>query len=433
MNKNSRYIPKPVFDTLGEITQQYKTIQSDETPRKIIKDWLEQCFTNSNVNIPSCAINDYKFALGFLYSYRGSHDTFSSYRRDIERFLQWSWFIKEQSVLKHKRDDIESFIEFCIKPYKSWIGHKTVARFKNIEGVRLANPEWRPFDVYISKTDHKKAIKTDKNNYKFSQQALKVMFGILSSFYNYLLQEDATNMNPVALIRQKSKFIRNEQELNTIRRLSDEQWQTVMNLARQKATEDKENERGIFILSCLYGMYLRISELVASERWVPTMGDFFKDQDENWWFKTVSKGNKARKIAVSDAMLKALKQYRVNYLELSPYPLPGEKTPLISHIKNRNSSLKSDRPIRRLVQRYFDLAADYLEAHNKTHEAASLRTATVHWLRHTGISDDVKIRPREHVRDDAGHSSGAITDRYIDVELMERAKSAKRKVIAEDK
>ncbi len=26
---------------------------------------------------------------------------------------------------------------------------------------------------------------------------------------------------------------------------------------------------------------------------------------------------------------------------------------------------------------------------------------TVHWLRHTGISDDVKIRPREHVREDA--------------------------------
>ena len=432
MNKNSRYIPKPVFDTLGEITLQYKTIQSDEAPRKIIKDWLEQCFTNSNVNIPSGAINDYKFALGFLYSYRGSHDTFSSYRRDIERFLQWSWFIKEQSVLKHKRDDIESFIEFCIKPYKSWIGHKTVARFKTIDGMRLANPEWRPFDVYISKTGHKEDIKTDKNNYKFSQQALKVMFGILSSFYNYLLQEDATNMNPVALIRQKSKFIRNEQELNTIRRLSDEQWQTVMNLARQKAAEDKGHERGIFILSCLYGMYLRISELVASERWVPTMGDFFKDQDENWWFKTVSKGNKARKIAVSDAMLKALKQYRVNYLELSPYPLPGEKTPLISHIKNQNSSLKSDRPIRRLVQEYFDLAADYLEVHNKTQEAASLRTATVHWLRHTGISDDVKIRPREHVRDDAGHSSGAITDRYIDVELIERAKSAKRKVIAED-
>ena len=48
-------------------------------------------------------------------------------------------------------------------------------------------------------------------------------------------------------------------------------------------------------------------------------------------------------------------------------------------------------------------------------------------LRHTGISDDVKIRPKEHVRDDAGHSSSAITDKYIDIERRERHKSAKGK------
>lgn len=51
----------------------------------------------------------------------------------------------------------------------------------------------------------------------------------------------------------------------------------------------------------------------------------------------------------------------------------------------------------------------------------------VHWLRHTGISEDVKHRPREHVRDDSENSSGAITDKYIDVELRERAKSAQYK------
>ncbi len=56
--------------------------------------------------------------------------------------------------------------------------------------------------------------------------------------------------------------------------------------------------------------------------------------------------------------------------------------------------------------------------------------ATVHWLRHTGISDDVKHRAKEHVRDDAGHSSSAITDKYIDIELKERHASAKSKSIS---
>ena len=60
-----------------------------------------------------------------------------------------------------------------------------------------------------------------------------------------------------------------------------------------------------------------------------------------------------------------------------------------------------------------------------------LRSATVHWLRHTGISDDVKQRPREHVRDDAGHSSSAISDGYVNVELKERANTARNKTWGE--
>jgi site-specific recombinase XerD len=214
-----------------------------------------------------------------------------------------------------------------------------------------------------------------------------------------------------------------------VRRLSDKQWQMMISLAKEKAKHDLQHERGVFILSCLYGMYLRISELVASDRWTPTMGNFFKDAESHWWFKTVGKGNKARQIAVSDAMLKALRHYRETYLKLPSYPLLEENTPLIAHQTNMNRPLASERPIRRLVQRYFDEAADKLVLSGNQQEADSLRMATVHWLRHTGISEDVKQRPREHVRDDAGHSSGAITDRYIDVELTARAQSAKNKVI----
>ena len=162
------------------------------------------------------------------------------------------------------------------------------------------------------------------------------MFGITSSFYNFLLQDEITSTNPVLLLRQKSKFIRNEPPSPVIRRLSEMQWQMVINLAKEYAEKDTQEERTVFILSCLYSMYLRISELVTCERWAPTMGDFFKDADNNWWFKTVGKGNKARQIAVSNAMLSALKHYRTNYLNISPYPLPGEKTPLIGVVWNNH-------------------------------------------------------------------------------------------------
>ena len=426
---NKYYIPKPVFDTIDEVIDQHKAINNAENPHKLIRAWLNQCFADAKVDMPSYAQKDYKLTLNFLYNYRGSADTFVAYRRDLERLLQWSWFVRGQSVLKHKRDDIEAFVEFCIKPYKRWIGFKKVARFKLSDGKKLPNKEWHPFEAHVSKKDHKFGIKPTKDDYQFSQQALKVTFGILSSFYNFLLQEDAALVNPVLLIRQKSKFIRKEASAPTIRRLSNKQWQMVIDVAKDWAKIDKNHERTVFILSCLYGMYLRISELVSHVRWTPTMGDFFKDSQSNWWFKTVGKGNKARQIAVSQAMLSALKTYRANYLNLTPFPLPGEKTPLISHVKNVHKSIISERPIRQLVQTCFDAAADKLEKYSEKDEANLLRTATVHWLRHTGISEDVKIRPKEHVRDDAGHASSAITDRYIDVELQERAKSARRKKI----
>lgn len=91
--------------------------------------------------------------------------------------------------------------------------------------------------------------------------------------------------------------------------------------------------------------------------------------------------------------------------------------------------MTSETHIREIVQTCFDNTIDQLKQQNQEEEVESLMEATVHWLRHTGISYGVKIRPREHVRDDASHSSSAITDKYIDIELSERHKSAKRKTI----
>ena len=420
------HLPRPVFDTLEATLEQYKAIYDAEYPQQLIAQWLQHCLACTAAELPVYAVKDYQICLNFLYHYRGSADTFNAYRRDIERLLQWSWWVRQQSVLQHRREDIEAFIAFCIKSYKRWIGLKQVARFIHKEGHSTPHPSWRPFVVSLSKQAFK-ANKTtpSKDDYTFSPTALKALFAIVSSFYSDCLQEELTSINPVALIRQKSKFIRQETYTPTIRRLSDRQWQTIIAWAQQQAQDNPQHERTVFILACLYSLYLRISELVAHPRWTPTMGDFFKDSDGHWWFKTVGKGNKARQIAVSDAMLSALKLYRTTYLTLPPYPTQGEKTPLIGHLRNPNKSITNTSSIRRLVQRCFDAAVDTLKS-DCPEETDALAVATVHWLRHTGISDDVKQRPREHVRDDAGHSSGAITDRYIDVALQERAQSARK-------
>ena len=375
-------------------------------------------------------IRDYTQALAFLKIYNGSQGTFNSYRREIERLLHWCTLISKKPLNQLKRDDIENFIHFCQKPLKSWIGSAKVPRFIAVEGIRVPNSNWRPFMATVSKTEHRKGERPILKNFKFTQSSVKETFAILSTFYNYLLQEEYVYMNPVALIRQKSKFIQKSQEQPKIRRLSDLQWHYVMKTAKEMAEEQPNiHERTLFLLSALYSMYLRISELAASPRWTPLMNHFHRDNDGNWWFTTVGKGNKKRQIAVSDTMLEALKQWR-QHLGLSTLPSPADQSPLIPKAKGQGAITNTSH-IRKIVQGCFDQAINALVHDGFSLEAESLAGATVHWLRHTGISDDVKHRPREHVRDDAGHGSGAIIDKYVDVELKARHKTAKTKIIHE--
>ncbi len=377
------------------------------------------------------ADTDIEHVLKFLYSYNGSHATFNAYRRELERLLQWAWRIENVSVLSLKREDIEDFIRFCIKPPLAWIGTKNVSRFIEKDGIRMPNKAWRPFTVSVPKStlgSAKKLPTPDPKRYEASQTAVKATFTALSSFYDYLIQENLVTANPVALIRQKSKFIRKDQQRPVVRRISNLQWDYVLETAVIMADEaPQQHERTLFIMNCLFAMYLRISELVADERSAPIMGDFRKDHDGHWWFYVTGKGNKNRSITVCDAMLKALKRYRL-HLGLAALPVPGEQTPLISKSLGKGA-VTSTRHVRRIVQDCFDRAYKRMQSDGLEEDAADLKAATVHWLRHTGISEDVKFRPREHVRDDAGHASMATTDRYIESDLRERHASGKRKRI----
>jgi site-specific recombinase XerD len=313
----SYYLPKPLFDNLTHLKEQIKFYQ-DNNDATILKSWLQSIFSKAKYQLPSYAVKDYKQVILFLYSYRGSLDTFNAYRRELERLIQWCWFVQRTSIFKLKNTDLEACIDSCIKPPKRWIATKVVSRFVTHENIRKPNPAWRPFVVKVSKKEHQDGNIPDKNN-------------------------------------------------------------------------------------------------------------FFRDANGNWWFKTVGKGNKARQIAVSHSMLQALKRWRT-YLGTSVFPTPADNSPLLPK-KIGTGPISSTRAIRTIVQTCFDQSIQRLQKNKQKEEAEMLRSATVHWLRHTGISDDVKIRPRDHVRDDAGHSSSSITDKYIDIELQERAASARKKVI----
>jgi site-specific recombinase XerD len=377
------------------------------------------------------APSDFDAIKSFLLQYARSQDTFNTYRRECERLAQWAWHVANKSILTLQRNDIESYLAFCQKPPASWVGTKKVARYKWQDGIRCPNPDWRMFVVTLKKSDIQNGSIPLSMHYQFSKKALQSLFACLNSLFRFLISENLTEINPISQIKQKNQIIRQQSQQRVVRRLSCLQWESVMDAATGMADENPErHERTLFVVSALYLMYLRISELASHARWQPTMGHFFQDSQENWWFKTVGKGNKERDITVSDSMLLALKRYR-KHRGLSPaLPLPGELEPLLHHLRGKGT-LTSSRHVRLLVQACFDQAVANLKKDQLHEDAVSLQEATVHWLRHTGISDDInkRGRPITHVRDDAGHASSATTDLYNDAEQQARHRSGKKKNI----
>lgn len=401
-------LPKPLFDT--------RELLSDDHPE--IKAYIEK----NNIDH---AWQEYNLCREFLKSYANSNDTYSSYRREVERLLHWSWLICKKNLASITRNDIRDYLQFIHEPPLNWLTDHVAHRFiENKNGERMANPAWRPFVIKISKHARRQGQEPDKKNYKLSNKSIEAVFAVLSSLFTYLQQEEYLEANPVALIRQKKGYIQRQQTRKVTRRLSNTQWLSVINTCEAMAAEDPQHERTLFLMSAFYLLGLRISELSYREDRLAEMGNFAPDKRGLWWYTTIGKGNKSRDVAVPDELLAGLKRYRTA-LGLTPLPQRGENTPLFPKLKGRDGL--GTRQIRNIVQTVFDRAIDELRAAGKIDEAEDLASATVHWLRHTAISTEIEYRPREHIRDDVGHENPATMDKYIDTDRVARHQSAKAK------
>jgi site-specific recombinase XerD len=408
--KNSAPVLIPLFDTLANVNEPIRAVQT----------YLAQA------HVPEAA-QEYRLSIEFLKSYTGSADTFTAYRREVERVLHWCWEIKKCSLKDLTRNEIRDYLAFVQAPPHAWICSKTVARFIDKDGERAPNPEWRPFVMRTPKAQKSViAEKKDKQDYELSPKSMQALLASLSTYFTFLLQEEYIAANPVQLLRQKNRIIQREQSRKVTRKLSHIQWDSVITIVQHMAEQEPKYERSLFMMSAFFLLGLRISELAETPGRIPKMNDFAPDKDGHWWFTTVGKGNKIRDVAVPDEMLTALKRYRQT-LNLSPLPNRTENTPLLH--KERGRGGLGIRHIRQLVQDCFDRAIAKLHSEGLADEAHDLAAATVHWLRHTAISHDVEFRPREHVRDDAGHGSATTTDQYIDIDRRARHESAKGKTL----
>ena len=390
-------------------------------------DKAKETFTNNVLlynDLPNFAEKDFNAALAFLKDYNGSKATLSTYRSTTERLLQWSWFINKKSIFENRRIDITQHIEFLQNPPVTWIGTSILPRFKNSNGSRVPNYKWRPFVVKVMKEQHRQQTQPNVKKYSPSPETIKGAFTALGSLYSFLIDEDYIDHNPVKSIKQKSKFFSTGSAYKPVQRITNLQWDLLVDcLTRNALINPKKYARSKFLVILMLQTYARLSDLVTvrSEE-PPKMNDFYRDSGGLWWVKFTGKGNKIREIPVSDTLLDALKEFRL-YLGFTEYPSPNEQFPMLP--TSTGKPITCEKTLRNVVQEAFDLTVIWMKNNNyETIDYENLLHASAHWLRHTSISEDIKHRPRDHVKEDAGHGSYLTTERYIESDRLEKHQSA---------
>ena len=404
-------LPQPLFETFERFLElNFHDLNHELEP---VIQYL------SHFPAPLQAEAGYRAVRAFLKSYAGNGATYNSYRTHVERLLLWSLLVAQKPLLELRRRDAEAFMEFCLHPSAAWIGPVVKSRFvrqgsrqKRESDTYVVNPAWRPFNHTVAKRERKIAqeclSEPPQRPYRMSQGSVAQVFAVCGSFFQHAIDEGLTEVNPFRAVKQKSIY----KQRNTLdvasRSLTQLQWNFVIETAELMAVEEPRHERTLFIVATLFAMYLRISDLVGRDNWTPNMGDFRRDSRGNWWFHVVGKGNKAAKISVrDDYVITYLSRYR-QWLNLTPLPGAHERTPLLTSL-NGQAGL-SDRRIRLLLQAVFDRSLARMRQDGwADDEIDQLRSASLHWLRHTAATFDAPHRDMKDLQADLRHNSLSTT------------------------
>ena len=380
---------------------------------KIIPEDICYSFLPDSCNTGINYRHDLALVIKHLRSYAGAITTLNNYRSEANRLLNWTWLVKSKSLLALSRDEIIEYIDFCMYPPSSWVCETPTSSFIKINNELKPNPLWRPFSR--SKKD------------SLARSSITTMFMRLSSLFEGLTLDDHIRVNPVQAIRQKSKFINKSTGVyipRVITRIQIDYCISVCEEACSICSDDEllYHERNLFFFTMALLIYPRVSELVSDNRSQPTHSDFYKNNN-GWWFRILGKGNIERDVAVPDELIVALFRYR-DVLELPPFPTKNESTPLFANLTD-GSPIRSTHTMLNLIKDIFRAARSKMVSDGLYDEAFELINASTHWLRHTGITNDLYNRPIEHVRDDAGHAVSSTTTLYLDSINKERANSKK--------
>ncbi|MCF6766588.1 hypothetical protein L3V82_12490 [Thiotrichales bacterium 19S3-7] len=320
---------------------------------------------------------EYHYAKKFLKAYSRHVGTFNSYRREVERLLHWCWLIKHKPIKELTADDIYSYIHFCQSPPDHWVGFTKARRYLREGFKRVQNPIWRPFAIQLTRDEFKNIEQHKNKQFKLSDDSLKELIAILSTFYNFLLQKKYVKKNPMILLRYRFSLLPKTKNETVSRKNkvlnSKEIEKIIIHTKRLLSSNQFTIERAYFVLSMIYHLKVSVTELTVKQKVMPKMNHFIEDERGDWFFYT----NNNRKLPVNQKALNALIRWRC-YLGLSDLPDQSKQddVPLIP--KQRGfGAVATSTHIKRIIQESIDQTVDHLKESNQSQEAKLLESCTI--------------------------------------------------------
>jgi len=394
-----------------------------------LPSWADDYMSATGVR---CARDDLLIVRKYLLRLRKRPETFRAYRRDLESFLHWAWQFPRKRITAVDRDDILGFIDYLEKPPKAWIGPAQVDRHVVVGGTDYhPHLKWRLFVARDTKAVRKRALlgiktgksKTTSKSQHTSKAGIRSALSAASWMYWQLIGDQKVKYNPVAALMKAEKNTLKIGKGEYERVLTPPQWKACIDTARAMAESNPAHERTLFMISMLYLLKLRVSEM--SDK-AATM-DRFRVVEEDWIYRVEEgKRGKTRDVACPTAMLTALRRYRKHLGLVPTLPSIGDKAPLLPKFKGRGSL--GTREVSALLQMCFDTAARQLVEEKRIDDAFAIVAASAHWLRHTSASSEVRNgRPLIDLQYDLGHDNLQTTSRYVHDDQKRRSESVRHK------
>lgn len=355
---------------------------------------------------------DYEISRQFLMKYADVPGTFSRFRGEIQRFLNYLWVITRRTLEQTDTDVVTAYFKTLKNPPRNWIARGVFSAFTNANGLRLANPQWRPFALRSN---------DDKAVYSASQASLNASRTALQAFFKYLVYQQYLPTDPLNELRRRDRRAKPQLAKDvevTVRRLTDWQWSWLLEALTAQADQDPEYERVLFVVVTMKSLFLRVGELAprplddGAER-IPVFGDFRRKiiQGEQYWsYFVFGKGDKARSVTLPDAYLPYLKRWRAYLGMPASMPDPGDRHPILP---STHGIALGKRQVQRIYEQAMVLTAARMEHAGFADEARQLEAirSETHYLRHTGASQAIESGADiRHISEELGHASAAFTE-----------------------